>query len=96
MTDIFYVSDGDLLSMWKREEMNTLYILCSIVILFVMGISFVFVMDFAITTSGKLFNFTRKTSDENIDIEHDNDVTEKLLKIELDVEKVPFRDGPDM
>ena len=90
------MSDGDLFSMWKREKMNTLYILCSIVIFFVMGILFVFVMDFAITISGKLFNFTQKTSDENIYIEHDNDVTEKLLKSEPDVEKVPFRDGPDI
>ena len=89
-------SDNILIAIWKREKLSSLYMLCSIALFFVMGVSFVFVMDYAITMSGKLFNFPRKTSSETVSEDSDCDTKYKLLKGECDVVKIPFRDGPEI
>ena len=78
--------------------MNTSYMLCSVVIFFLLGISFVFVMDYVIAISGKLFNLTLRTNDgeRNVISLDGNDDTKQSLLSEYQYEKIPLRDGPEM
>ena len=70
--------------------------LCSVVVFFLLGISFVFVMDYAIAISGKLFNLTVRKHDAHGNAIHaDDDVKENLLS-EYQYQKVPLRYGPEI
>ena len=93
-----HILDDDFFTLWKKDKTNTSYMLCSVVVFFLLGISFVFVMDYAIAISGKLFNLAVGKHDAHgnaIHADDDDDVKENLLS-EYQYQKVPLRDGPEI